>query len=180
MAKKSKGKGDDQEPDIENLMNILLEDIKRCYPSIFKMPESFDPIQMLHDIEHAINQMVNQIDFIQNAPRNDNEDIQQTAIQGNWAKLLEEQEANRREARFNAQKKLREDASEERKRLVQANLEKRMNLKSKRVGKIHMERSKKEKMKKKVEKKVFDQDAEDQKKYLGVDLKSLDQIGQMA
>ena len=60
---------------------------------------------------------------------------------------------------------------------MQENLNKRMHAKGKKVGKQEMFRSKKPDVKQEMVKKVIDEDTQDQRNYLGIDLKSLEEMG---
>jgi len=119
--------------------------------------------------------MINEIKYIQEAQDNG---VEMAKI-GKWTRCLEKQEVDRKEARVTAQKHIRDDAERLKKEKVQANLEKRMLAKSKKIGKQDMFRSKKPDKKKKEEKKVVDEDTQDQQKYLGEDLKTMEERAKM-
>lgn len=89
QVKVTKKKKDDeqQEVDINQLMESLQEDIKNCYPKVLPMPESYDPIQMLHNIELIINEKCTEIDYIQEKKDD------------SWSNALRMQEKERKEVR---------------------------------------------------------------------------------
>jgi hypothetical protein len=73
--------------DINQLMQHLMVDIVGCYYKTLPMPESLDPIQMLHNIELIINEKTTEIDYIQD--KKDNK----------WTDMLRKYEKERRDAR---------------------------------------------------------------------------------
>ena len=175
-AKKAKG-DEEQDVNIDQLIDDLKKDIFHAYYNKdYRLGEEADlesksAIQLLHEIELKVVTKMNEIEYIQNAEKHCSQEEKHSRAA--WLKILEKQEAARKEARFNEQKRIRDEAERAKKEKVQRNLDDRMNRKVKKVGKQDMYRSQKPKVKQEVKKKVIDEETQDQILYLGGDLKTL-------
>ena len=181
-AGSKKKKQEEEEVNIDQLMDDIKKEICNCYfnkqyyvpdsndftgnPPIIdakeyqqrqKLMESKQPIQLLHEIELKVTTLTNEIEYIQKAEQNGDE----RAKKGQWTKLLGEQEKDRKLARQEAQKLLRDEQDRQKNEKAQANLNKRMHAKGKKVGKTDMIRSKKPDIKREKVEKVVDEDTQD-------------------
>ena len=125
------------------------------------------PINILHEIELDINNNIKTIDYIVK------KDKLPTQEEGPWYNLVKRQEAARKNARQEEQKRERDKQERIVKAEKQEANEKKQKRVAKKIGKKEMYRSAKEKVKHVEKKVVVDDETLDYFQYLGGDIKTL-------